>query len=392
MSDVIQFKPRPRGKAVEKMAAEAAGQRVAAIDILRGLCVAGMILVAYAGDWSHRFKVLNHADWHGLALADMIFPGFLLCAGMAIPLSLAKRGEDKGKIALHIAWRAAALIVLGIVLNFLATPDIARFRIPGILQRIGLCYGLAGALALVLARREGKGLRVPILPVAGAMAGVLIVYGAILMASGHFDATSSLPAVIDRAVFTTHYMWPYGTTNGQVTYDPEGLLSTLGALGNVLLGVAVAAYMRRVGVKASLATLAFVALLLFVLGAGLDGNLPIIKKIWTPSFTLLSGGFTLPVFVLLAVIADVAGWTAWAVPLRVLGANATAAFAAISLIDIVMKLPLGSGRIGHDVLVKALDSVIPDVRLESLAYSAILLAVVLLALTPLYIKRWYLKF
>jgi len=392
MSEVIQFKPRPRSKAVDKMAAEAAGQRVAALDILRGLCVAGMILVAYAGDWTHRFKVLNHADWHGLALADMIFPGFLFCAGMAIPLSLARRDEDKGRLFVHIAWRAGALVVLGVVLNFLATPDIAQFRIPGILQRIGLCYGAAGALALWLGRREGSGLRVPILPVVGVTAAVLVTYAGILIASGHFDSTNSLPAVIDRAVFTTRYMWPYGMTDGQVTYDPEGLLSTLGALGNVLIGVATAAYMRRAGVRGSLATLAFIALLLFVLGAGLDGNLPIIKKIWTPSFTLLAAGFVLFVFVLLAVVADIAGWTAWAAPLRVLGANATAAFAGISLIDIAMKLPIIGGSNGHDALVAALDHVIPDPRLESLAYSTILLAVVMAALTPLYIKRWYLKF
>jgi len=351
-----------------------------------------MILVAYAGNWSHRFKVLNHADWHGLALADMIFPGFLFCAGMAIPLSLARRGEDKGKLFLHIAWRAAALILLGVVLNFLATPDIRQFRIPGILQRIGLCYLMAGGLAVGLGRREGGGLRVPILPVVGATAVVLVVYAGILIAGGHFDSTNSLPAVIDRAIFTTRYMWPYGTTDGQVTYDPEGLLSTLGALGNVLIGVAVAAYMRRAGVRGALATLAFVALLLFVLGAGLDGTLPIIKKIWTPSFTLLSAGFVLFVFILLAVVADIAGWTAWAAPLRVLGANATAAFAGISLIDIAMKLPVIAGGNGHDTLVAALDRMIPDPRIESLAYSVILLAVVIAVLTPLYIKRWFLKF
>ncbi|MGZ3298968.1 MAG: heparan-alpha-glucosaminide N-acetyltransferase domain-containing protein, partial [Asticcacaulis sp.] len=167
MSEVIPFKPRPKAKtkAVEEMAARASSTRIEGIDVLRGLCVAGMVVVAYAGDWSHRFKVLNHADWHSFALADMIFPGFLLCVGMAIPLSFAKRAEaGKAKIAAHIAWRTLAIIALGVGLSFLAAVLFGQFRIPGVLQRIGLCYGLAAGFALWLARPEGKGFRVPILP------------------------------------------------------------------------------------------------------------------------------------------------------------------------------------------------------------------------------------
>lgn len=400
MAEVIKFKPRAKtAKAVDELAAQAKSTRIAAIDILRGLCVAGMILVAYAGDWSHRFKVLNHADWHGLALADMIFPGFLLCVGLSIPLSLAHRAEaGKAKTAGHILWRSVAIIALGVGLNYLSGLLFGPFRIPGILQRIGLCYAVAAGLALWLARGDGKGLRVPLLPVVAVLVAVLAGYGLLLRFADMpgcgpacFDSSHSLPAVVDRMIFTTRYMWPWGLTDGQVTYDPEGLISTLGAVCNVLIGVVAGAYLRKVGVRGALATLAFAGLILFVTGAGMDSVLPLIKKIWTPSFALFSAGFGLLLFALLALITDVAGQTGWAWPLRVLGANATAAFVAISLIDMAMQSPLIAGRSGHDTLVHALDSIIPDPRIESLCYSLILLGVVMALLAPLYLKRIFLK-
>src|SRR4051812_36597203 len=88
-AEIIAFK-KPDKPAI-KPAAMVPSRRVDALDILRGLCVMGMILVAYAGDWNTRFGALQHAEWHGLALADMIFPGFLFCAGAALPLSLSHR-------------------------------------------------------------------------------------------------------------------------------------------------------------------------------------------------------------------------------------------------------------------------------------------------------------
>ncbi len=404
MAEVIDFRkrPTPKSDSVKQMAERAAGERVAAIDILRGLCVAGMILVAYAGEWSDRFKVLQHADWHALALADMIFPGFLVCAGMAIPLSFAKRGhETKATLVRHIALRALALIVLGVALNFASSLLFGPFRIPGILQRIGICYAVAGGLAVWLAKKDGKGYRVPIQPFFWIAAGVLAAYASLLSFTvmpdcgpACFTPTHSLPSVVDRLVFTTKYMWPYGTSHGQVVFDPEGLISTIGAVTDVMLGVMISAYLRRIGVRGALATLALAAVMLMVLGTGIDHLDPIIKKLWTPSFALVSGGFVLFVFVLLALIADVGGWTAWAMPLRVLGTNATAAFVGISVIDMAMgAVKLGPKHLsGHDALVAALDSVIPSQRVESLCYSLILLAVVTAALWPLYLKRWFLKF
>lgn len=394
-ANVIAFKKREKPKA-----AGGEGKRLEALDILRGLCVIGMILVAYAGDWASRFGVLNHADWQGLVLADMIFPGFLFCVGVSLPMSFAARSarQTKAQLFVHVLWRAAALIVLGMVLNFVADPHPEGFRLPGILQRIGLCYALAGGLSLVLGRKSDHDFTVPGWPVAGTIAVLVAGYGALLTlwsgsncAGACFDPVHSLPAVVDRAVFTPAYMWNWGLSDGIVTYDPEGLVSTLGALVNVLAGVLVAGYVRSHGIKASLVGLLLLGLLLALAGLGMNGEIPVIKKIWTPSFALVSAGFSIVIFVVLAVLADVLKAGRFATFAKVFGANATLAFVLICLFDVVLQLPLLAGVSLHDAAAAQLGAIIPEARVASLTYSVILVLFIGLILWPLYRKRWFLK-
>src|ERR1051326_6840467 len=123
--------------------------RLASLDIVRGLAVAGMILVVSAGSWDHRYNQLLHADWYGWTLADMIFPLFLFAVGVAIVLSFSahlQRGVTRLKISLKVLRRSLVILILGLVLNALPSFDLATLRIPGILQRIALCYAVAALL------------------------------------------------------------------------------------------------------------------------------------------------------------------------------------------------------------------------------------------------------
>lgn len=397
-ANVIAFKKREKPKVAETAGGDA--KRLEALDILRGLCVIGMILVAYAGDWANRFSVLNHADWQGLVLADMIFPGFLFCVGVSLPMSFAARSARQTKAQLfgHVVWRAAALIVLGVVLNFIADPHPEGFRLPGILQRIGLCYALAGGLSLVLGCKSDHDFTVPGWPMAGAIAVLVVGYGALLhlwsgpdCAGACFDPVHSLPAVVDRALFTPAYMWNWGLSDGVVTYDPEGLVSTLGALVNVLVGGLVAGYIRSHGVRGSLIGLLLLGLLLALAGLGMNGEIPVVKKIWTPSFALVSAGFSVVVFVVLAVLADVLKAGRFMTFAKVFGANATLAFVLICLFDVVLQLPVLAGISLHDTAVVQLGAVIPEARVASLTYSVILVLLIGLVLWPLYRKSWFVK-
>lgn len=379
---------------------EKAAGRILALDLLRGLAVMGMILVAYAGDWDHRFTVLTHADWRGFALADMIFPGFLFCVGAALPYSFRRRAAD-GKLALvgHVLWRSAALILLGIGLQLLPSFDLQNVRLPGILQRIGLCYAVVGTLCVLLARggREGD-LKLDLARLAPAAGLVLLGYAALLLAwdapgcgPACFDSRHSLPAVVDRAVLGVPHLWPYGTTDGVVTYDPEGLVSTLGALFNVLAGVMAAVLLQRRGLRDALGLLALAGACALAIGLALDPMLPVVKKLWTPSFALLSSGFALLAFAALAWLAPRAD-SPWSTPLLAFGSNATLAFVGISLVDTAMQLPLaGSYPSAHAFAGALLAQAIPEPRVASVAYSALLLVALGLVLLQLYRRRIFFK-
>lgn len=323
--------------------AKADGGRVVALDVLRGLAVAGMILVTSPGSWEHAYAPLKHAAWRGWTPADLVFPTFLFCVGMAIGLSVPRLRAGEGASAalwLKIARRTALLILLGLVLNALPSFDLAHLRIPGILQRIGLCYALASAICILSAKAEPGGApRLNLGAVLLAAVALLVGYWALLtftpvpgFGADRWDSQGALPAFVDRAVFTIPHLWPYGTTEGVgVTYDPEGLLSTLPATVNVLLGAVAAAFLarasdRREGQGRILAALLALGVTLIVVGLALDPIVPVNKRIWTPSFALFSSGASLVALIVLHLVlkARAAQRAAW--PLKVLGGNAILAF------------------------------------------------------------------
>jgi predicted acyltransferase len=383
--------PLQAAQARPDIAAGARPPRVIAIDLLRGLAVMGMIMVAYAGGWDHRFTFLTHADWRGFAIADMIFPAFLFCAGAALPYALGRRaGEGRTALVGHVLRRAAALILLGVFLNLLPGFDFAHVRLPGILQRIGLCYAIVGT-GCALALRRG-GLSASALVTASAV--LLVGYACLLLAwdapgcgRACFDSANSLPAVVDRAVFGVPHLWPWGRTGDIVTYDPEGLVATLGALVNVLLGVTASVLLMRSHKRATLTALAVAGVLCLLAGLLLDPLIPVVKKLWTPSFALLSGGFTLLALLVLMRLAPPGREApAWTRPVLAFGTNATLAFVGITLIDTAMQLPLGASS-GHDLLAGWLARAIPEPRVASAAYSALLLCVLGAGLWQLYKRR-----
>lgn len=374
--------------------------RFPAIDLLRGLAVIGMILVAYAGDWNHRFTVLTHADWRGFALADMIFPSFLFCVGAVMPFSLARRAQTQppARLLADIVRRGALLFALGLFLQLLPSFDVGNVRVMGILQRIGICYAVAGALFVLWGTRAPGGFTLRPAKAIAAASVFALAYGALLLfwdapgcGRACFDAVNSLPAVVDRAVFGVQHLWPYGTTAGMVTYEPEGLLSTLGALVNVFIGMAAGAALRAGSAqRAPWLALFLAGAALLAAGFLLDPLLPVVKKIWTPSFALLSSGLALLSLCLLARADATARWTA---PIQVFGVNATLAFVAVSLLDVLLQFPfagLAAANL-HDTFAAMLGAAIPEPRIASAAYSVLLLAVVGLLLWPLYRRRIYFK-
>ncbi|MBB6255117.1 acyltransferase family protein [Nitrospirillum iridis] len=383
-------------------------RRLLSLDVLRGLAVAGMILVTSPGDWAKAYAPLKHAAWDGWTLADMVFPTFLLSVGLAISLSWPQLARDKRAATAKIARRTVSLIALGLVLNALPYFDLAHLRLPGILQRIGLCYALVTTLCLVTAT-TGVNHR-PLLnrpALLAAIALLLLGYWALLVwvpvpgiGAGHLDPGGNLPSWIDRGVFTVAHLWPYGTdAAGAVVYDSEGLLSTLPATVNVLVGVLAGTALRaQPQGRGPRLLLLEAAVILMVAGLALDPVLVINKRIWTSSFALFSSGFSLGILVVLSALLDRGAAPlahAATFPLRVLGGNAILAFSLSQILCAVGGVPFipaaGGALTPQGWGDQLAGSVIADPYLASFTCALGILALVVLVLLPLHRRGLHIR-
>jgi len=336
--------------------------RSVALDVFRGMCVAGMILVTDPGTYSAVSPQLLHATWHGATATDMIFPGFLFAVGVAIPIAIGsrlRRGETTLRLLLGLSRRMLLLIGVGLMLNGYPQFALRSLRIPGVLQRIGLCYFAAAVIYLATAAWAGWRRRLALGLTALAL---LVGYGLMLLfvpvpafGAGHLDTWRSLPAYVDRAVFTVAHLWSYGLTPGVgVTFDPEGLLSTVPAIASVLVGVLAGEVLlvdlpaRTSSEQRRMLWGGMVAgVLLIGLGLALDPVMPIIKKLWTPSFAFLSSGVSLLIFLLCFWVIDRLGVRRGLTVARVFGTNAIVAFAVSGLLTSMMDVLEAGGMNWH---------------------------------------------
>jgi predicted acyltransferase len=335
----------------------------------------------------------------------MIFPAFLLMVGLAIPFSLgsrAERGTSRRKTALRIIRRSITLFLLGLGIN--GFPDYVwnTLRLPGILQRIAVCYALSAFLYLAVRERRQRdrtivfaGISIVLLASYWAMLKLIEVPG---IGRGHLDPYGVLPAVVDRAVFGANHLWQWGIrTNGNITYDPEGLLSTIPALVPTLVGMAVGGWIQPFRTASSAAVRALVSKLL-LLGAGLMVSglalspwLAINKSIFTSTFALFSTGVSLLVFGLLYLLVDGYGFRRGITPARILGTNAILAFVVSSIITIMLDLIHVSGVNLHAYLYRHIFAPWLPPTLGSHTYALAIVVLNIALLYPLYHRRIFLR-
>jgi len=287
--------------------------RLASVDALRGLTVAAMLLVNDPGDWAHVFAPLEHAEWHGCTPTDLIFPLFLFIVGVSITLA----GPTTTRA---IVWRALRIVVLGLALHAVAHWAIGtrEFRPVGVLQRIGVCYGVAGLLAFhTRARTQWL-----------VFWALLAGYAALLVWGGPLTKAGNLASRIDTALLG-RFAYEFDATTG-LGHDPEGLLATLPAIATTLLGVRAGAWLRRGAVR----TLWAAAAVALLLGAAWALWQPLNKQLWTPSFVLWSGGWALAALALAHMLVD-----RWGLPPlgRAFGVNAIAAYAGAWLMTCALE-------------------------------------------------------
>lgn len=321
------------------------GTRIVSLDVFRGMTIASMILVNDPGTWSAIYWPLDHAEWNGWTPTDLIFPFFVFIVGVAMTLSFAtrlRRGATRGRLARHVALRAIAIYAVGFFLNAFPHFHISTVRYSGVLQRIAVCYLIAGLFVLLTARRvDAEGFTANIGAIAAAIAVLLIGYWALMRfvpvpgyGVGNLTPEGNLAAWIDRKFLTGH-MW---RQLNQVR-DPEGLLSTLPAIGTALSGVLVGEWLRSARDETrKIAGLIGAGAVAMVAGRLLHYVFPINKNLWTSTFVLFTGGFAMILLAACMWIVDVKGWKKWSWPFLVYGSNAITAFFIATMLAILSGL------------------------------------------------------
>jgi predicted acyltransferase len=360
-----------------------AAARWLGLDALRGLSMLLMILVNNPGAWgaAYQYAPLRHAEWHGCTPTDLVFPTFLFCAGVAIVPALSKKlahGAARGPLLFGIGKRTLWLVLIGLSLPFfslLTATDgkpfeerLAGLRFPGVLQRIGVCYGLAALLFVTTSERVQR------LVLFGCLVGSALLMTCVAVPGvGWPDLAgpmTTLQGWLDRAVFGAHIY-------KQGPYDPEGLLSTIPALATALLGVHCGRVLQRheqLGER--IGALLRLGCLWMLAGAVWGWFLPINKPLWTPSYALWTGGIAAAGLGLCVWAFEQRGWQRWARPLQVYGLNALLVFVGSNLLARVLsvwKVDLGGKQVDAKTWFfrECLLAPIGDPHLASLAFGVV---------------------
>lgn len=390
--------------------------RLLSLDILRGLAVAGMILVTDPGTYSAVYWPLLHAQWNGATPTDMIFPAFLFAVGIAIPLSFAariERGQSRARLARHVVMRSVVTFCIGLAINGFPDYDWHTIRIPGVLQRIALCYLCGSLVYLSISLSRGRvagetthsqeSRRMVVLAAIAAF--LLAAYWALLklvpvpgFGTGRLDSLGNLGAYVDRSIFSIRHLWAWGLTPGYgVTFDSEGLLSAIPALATVLFGIISGEWLRTTRSRPrKAAALAVAGIVLVLLGWLLHPLLPLNKKLWTSTFALLSGGVSLLAFATLYSIVDIKRWRWWTGPALVFGTNAILSFALSNVITtladrIHRNMPGGETLTLHEWGYRFGFATWLQPARASLAYAITLVLLNLALVSPLYRKKIFLR-
>lgn len=303
-------------------------QRLLSLDALRGFdmffIIGGAGLIAAicgifpSSEWAQWLSSqMHHVEWDGFAHHDTIFPLFLFIAGISFPFSLRKQqlsGASKGRVCRRILRRVVVLFVLGLVYNGLFHFQFDTLRLPSVLGRIGVAWGIAALMTVWLGTKARALIAVALL--VGYSLLMMIPAPDVADSVGALTKEGNLAGFVDRSLIPNHIYW-------RGVMDPEGILSTLPAVVTALLGIFAGEWVQRKefsgGRKALIMALASVVLL--VLGIIWNQWQPINKSLWSSAFVLTAGAYSMALFALFYYVIDVRGHRRWAGWLRVIGVN-----------------------------------------------------------------------
>lgn len=374
--------------------------RLTSLDVFRGATIAGMNLVNNPGDWGKIYAPWKHAPWNGWTYTDTVFPFFLWIVGVAMTFSFAKRverGDDKKKLFMHVVVRAAVIFGLGLFLSgfpfglaFDHHFSLAAIRIPGVLQRIAVCYlissaiflttGISGQIRWIVSLLGVYWLAMKLIPVPGFGAGIL-------------DPTGNLCWYIDSTVLAGH-TWSGAPVPG---FDPEGLFSTLPAIATTLFGVLTGHFLRvNTSQEEKTAWMFTTGSVLMLVGLIMDNWLPINKNLWTSSYSVFMAGLALACFAFCYWIIDVKGYKKWSKPFEIYGLNALTMFFLAGLFGRLTAIIKWTGSDGAVISLKSyyyrnLFLSVADPMIASFLHSLFYVVGLFLIAYIMYRKKWFVR-
>jgi predicted acyltransferase len=388
------------------MASEPVQNRLVALDVFRGMTIAGMVLVNNPGTWSAIYSPLAHAPWHGITPTDFIFPFFLFIVGCAIPIALGKRIAEgvTGKVYWKILSRAAIIFGLGLFLPafpiinlsesdlsnvsklilMLATMatvffwlidrnreaiaallfcvvayigfyfagynvpfiNLGTLRIPGVLQRIAVCYAIVSILFLHFKWKQLTFIGVGALLVYWFLMTWIPVPGCAVTTID--DKACNLAAWLDIKIFTENHIWRQAKV-----FDPEGMLSTIPACVTTISGVLTGLWLKTKKSETEKAGgLFFFGVILCALGWCWNFFFPFNKALWTSSYVVYTSGLALCFLGVCYWLVDIKGYKKWSKPFVIFGMNALALFVFSGLMARVMGILKVAGPDGKPISIQ----------------------------------------
>jgi len=400
---------------VTTASAPALSRRLISLDALRGYTIALMVIVNDPGSWSHVYPPLLHAEWHGITLTDLVFPFFLFIVGVSITLAYTTRlaaGADKKDLYKKIVSRAVKIMLLGWFLWLWPTFDFAGMRYVGVLPRISIVFFVCAVLFLNTNWKQqiwiaslilvGYWLVMALVPVPiddvirNALAtgqvefseGLLDI-GSIREVGGGFIAANYEPGVnitawLDRVLVPGRF-W-------QVTWDPEGLMSTFPAIVTGIIGMLVGQLILAIQEPyRKLSWVFFAGFAMYLLGGAWGWFMPLNKNLWTSSYTLWTAGVGTMGLAACILIVDMLGYT-WGTKLgRVYGANAIASYVLAGMLTLVFYGPIFWGVSLSGLWMDGLTAVGIAPKLASFGYAVLYMLIIYIPAWVLYKKKIFIK-
>lgn len=314
--------------------------RLLSLDFFRGLTVAAMILVNNPGSWANIYAPLRHAEWHGCTPTDLIFPFFLFIVGVSISFALGSKKDHVKHSKLITTAFKRALILFGLGLFLSLFPRVfteplealKTVRIPGVLQRIAVVFFISAVIFIQTTQKTQLRILISILVGYWLLMTLVPVPG---VGYSNLEKETNLGAWLDRTILTEAHLW-----RSARTWDPEGILSTLPAIGTGLFGVLVGSWLRRKDKQdaVKISWMFSMGTLAVIMGLIWDLFFPINKSLWTSSFVLYAGGLATIGLALCYWVIDVQGYKKGTKPFVVYGVNAITVFFLSGLIPRLLNM------------------------------------------------------